>query len=437
MDNSNIELTSINTENTTIKNKNIKKTPWIIVAIIFIGILVTSGIFVYKVTESVKEYDNKIYPGIKVIGEDVGGLTKEDLNDKLKSIVKELGQRQIEVSVGKKKYNITQDNLSLSIDYEGIQKELMSYGKDGNIFEKFKKIRNAENINYSLDILYDNTQVKKFITTISDESYIEPKDASINITGNEITIEDSIVGREVNNVVLSIAIDEAIKNNNIKADTVIEAVFEEKEPSITTDKLSQIDTKISSYTTYFAAGGRAENIRLGTLNIDNTLLMPGDEFSAVKAIGPTTPELGFQESPIYIGGKVSTGYGGGVCQIATTLYNTELRAGIKPINRQNHSMSVSYVGLGLDAAIGDELPDLVFKNTLDYPIVINASVVNGAITIEFWSNVNATNGITYEPTTISTGELSVDTYLKGYDEDGKCVINEYLNSSSYLPSQNH
>ena len=139
--------------------------------------------------------------------------------------------------------------------------------------------------------------------------------------------------------------------------------------------------------------------------------MPGDSFSTVEAIGPTTPEYGFVSANTYLNGKVVPGYGGGVCQISSTIYNAELRAGIIPDFRTYHEMTVGYVPQGLDATIGDEWPDLVFTNPYDYPVVVNVYASGGSITAEFWSNSQATGGVTYEPKAYQTGALSADTYL--------------------------
>ena len=95
--------------------------------------------------------------------------------------------------------------------------------------------------------------------------------------------------------------------------------------------------------------------------------------------------------------------------------------------------TVGYIGMGLDATIGDYAPDLLFNNTLEYPVVINAYTTSGSVTIEFWSNSKATNGVSYVPSTVKTGNLSADTYLNGYDANGNVISSEYIHSSTYKP----
>ena len=435
MDNSELEFTPI--EPRKIKKKRTKKKILIIVGVAIIGIIAATGVYACRTSSLVKKYDNKVYPGIKVLEIDIAGLTKEELHNKLEKRVEEFGYKEVEVVVGDEKYERAQRAFSIDTDYESLEKEIIAYGKDKKFFEKLKLIQEPKEQNYDIELAYDEKSIEKFVEEIAKENYVKPINSEIDVTGSKVTIEDGKSGLKVDKVLLTNSIIEAIENTKTLENSKIEPVFTEVNAEITSKELSTVNTKISTFTTYFSAGPRGENIRLGTLNVDNILLMPGDEFSGVKAIGPTTPELGYHESTTFNNGQVTKGYGGGVCQIITTLYNAQLRAGIEPTSRTNHSFAVSYVDEGLDATIGNTIPDLVFKNTLDYPVVINAHIKNGALTVEMWSNSEATEGIKYKPVVVKTGERAFDTYLKGYDKNGKCVINEYLNSSWYLPSVAH
>lgn len=203
--------------------------------------------------------------------------------------------------------------------------------------------------------------------------------------------------------------------------------------TITTDSLKGVTSKVSSFSTNYKIGPSGTNLQLAAKNIDNIIVMPGETFSTEKAIGPTTLENGFVEANTYVGGEVVPGVGGGVCQVASTLYNTMLRAGIIPTERQNHMMPVSYVPMGLDATLADNLIDLKFVNEFDYPIVINSYTSNNTLIIEFWSNPSITNGITYEPVANKIDSLNAETYLCGYDANGDLVVNQRIDRSTYQP----
>ncbi len=139
---------------------------------------------------------------------------------------------------------------------------------------------------------------------------------------------------------------------------------------------------LASYTTYFTTNSennynRGINIRLAAESIDGTLLLPGEEFSFNKVVGPRTAQKGYRTAHIYVAGQIQDGTGGGVCQVSTTLYNAVLRANLEVRERHNHMFTVGYVPLGHDAAVSYGYADLVFTNTTAYPLQIKAEVSSG------------------------------------------------------------
>ena len=158
--------------------------------------------------------------------------------------------------------------------------------------------------------------------------------------------------------------------------------------------------------------------------------MPGEEFSYENLVGPISKENGYTYAPVISNGELVQGIGGGVCQVSSTIYNAQLKAGILPTERRNHSKSVNYVPRGLDATLATGSIDYKFKNTYDYPLVINAYTSGGKIYIEFWSNKNSTNGITYEAISYANGKVA-NTYLYGYDLNKNRVYEKHIDTSVY------
>jgi len=164
--------------------------------------------------------------------------------------------------------------------------------------------------------------------------------------------------------------------------------------------------------------------------IDDLLLMPGNEFSYEQSVGPVIQANGYTYAPVISDGKLIQGIGGGVCQVSSTLYNTQLKAGILPTERRNHSHPVSYVPRGLDATLASGSIDYKFKNTHEYPIVINTHTEGGKLTIELWSNEHALKGIEYKAVGYASGKTA-NSYLYGYDKDGNKVYEKHIDTSVY------
>ncbi|MCX6703066.1 MAG: VanW family protein [Candidatus Zambryskibacteria bacterium] len=130
--------------------------------------------------------------------------------------------------------------------------------------------------------------------------------------------------------------------------------------------------------------GRNKNIELGIERINGTVVAPGAEFSYTKTLGEITEEAGFSKEKMFLNGEVTKGVGGGLCQISSTLFQSVLRAGLPVTERHNHSYSVSYYDVGLDATYADPGPDLKFVNDTLYPVTIKGSILDHIVTLELY-----------------------------------------------------
>jgi vancomycin resistance protein YoaR len=165
-------------------------------------------------------------------------------------------------------------------------------------------------------------------------------------------------------------------------------VVEDDMPKYTMDVVEQCNAILGSYTTEYAssAWGRAANLANGARLINNTVLYPGDTFSAYKVLSPFTQENGYEVAGAYLQGKVIDSVGGGACQVTTTLYNAVLKAELEVVERQSHSMTISYVDLSRDAAIAGTSKNFKFKNNTDVPVLIEATTKNRTITFKIWGH---------------------------------------------------
>ena len=141
---------------------------------------------------------------------------------------------------------------------------------------------------------------------------------------------------------------------------------------------------LGEYTTKFTAEPKArnENISHAANSIKGTKVEPGEVFSYNETIGPTTEKNGYKRARIFIRGKKSFGYGGGVCQVSSTLYNAVAETDMKIVERHNHSLPVEYVPKGKDAATSYGGIDFKFKNTYSYPVVIDTKVSDDSLTVQ-------------------------------------------------------
>ena len=160
------------------------------------------------------------------------------------------------------------------------------------------------------------------------------------------------------------ALSEVIGGTTVHADTV------EKE------RLSNFSTEFKN-----SSKNRADNIALASKSINDEIVMPGEIFSYNEAVGPTTKNNGYKLGHIFIKGKKSKGYGGGVCQVSSTLFNAAEQAGMEIVERHPHSLPVDYVPEDKDAATSYGVIDLKFKNTTDSPVKIKSWIENETVNV--------------------------------------------------------
>ena len=153
-----------------------------------------------------------------------------------------------------------------------------------------------------------------------------------------------------------------------------------------TDPSSTIATGsiLGSYATSYNPNiQRAINVELAANRINGVTLEPGQEFSFSQTILPRTPENGYVTAPVINAGTMTTGYGGGICQVSSTLYAAMIVSGLPATERHPHSLPVSYIPEGWDATISTPYKDLKFINIFDFSIQSNASTdaETGTLTI--------------------------------------------------------
>lgn len=347
-----------------------------------------------------KEWDNKIYPGVTIQDVNLGGLTKEEAKDKLaESFNEAIGKKKLPISIGDKQYELIYSDIMPKYDIEGTVEKAYNFGRDNGIFKKYTIIKNGENNKnvIPLDFYYSEEKLKEYEAKLQKEVTQAAKDASISISGNNITVKPETEGRTVNLEILDQKLKENI-NGEINSDNKLTIDVETTKPRVTKEALSKIKGLMGTFSTNYStsAPGRCNNIEIATKALDGTIVMPGETFSFNDVVGPRTVERGYQEAGTYVGNKVEPGIGGGICQVSTTLYRAVMKANLRSAERTNHSMVVGYAQPGLDATVSYGYLDYKFKNVYDFPIYIKGTAAGKVVTYTIYGDPAALNGKTYD-----------------------------------------
>jgi len=125
--------------------------------------------------------------------------------------------------------------------------------------------------------------------------------------------------------------------------------------------------------------GEEYNVSVCCRYLRGLIIQPGGRFSFNKKVGPYNKARGFMEGPSYAGTTLIKSTGGGVCKVATTLYNAAVLGNLCITERHNHTMPVSYVEYGQDASIAFDYKDLKFINNRTYPVLIWAEGIGNTL----------------------------------------------------------
>jgi vancomycin resistance protein YoaR len=192
-------------------------------------------------------------------------------------------------------------------------------------------------------------------------------------------------GREVDVAATGAAILAAAQGGSRSAEVAVMRAA----PSRTTDeaRVMGIRQQISTVTTDLgsSSANRIFNVRLMADILDRQVIPPGGVFSFNGRVGPRTPARGFKEGQAIIGGLLLPSIGGGVCQVATTIFDAAFYAGFPVQHRINHAWYISHYAMGMDATVADGGPDLVFTNDSQYAVLIRASATASTMTVSLYS----------------------------------------------------
>lgn len=146
------------------------------------------------------------------------------------------------------------------------------------------------------------------------------------------------------------------------------------------------------------------NADLAAWKVNNKLIEPGQVFSFNKIVGPWTADKGYEKAPVSYDGELVRNWGGGVCQVSSTLYNAALLAGLEIVERHNHHWPARYAPLGRDAAVAYEDIDLKFKNNLSAPIRIIGKIEGDNLVVRVMSRHRPACKVRVEVETWSVSE---------------------------------
>lgn len=316
-----------------------------------------------------------INKGIYVEGMDISGLSAESAKQAVNDRVEAWSETTL-TFVGATGYEFTVSPAELGLTWTNtdIVDEASKYGSIGNVWQRYKIAKDIEkeNINYNIDISFNKTLIADMLASHSDELNQEEINVQLEKNADSVDVKSGQSGIFVDDNATDIIYDYLV-NDWDKSDARIEIPSTVTEPLGSNGELTALKDIIGTYTTEYkkSSAARVKNVENGCRLITGETLYPGEQFSVLKHLVPFNAENGYELAGSYMNGLVVDTFGGGICQVSSTLYNAVLLAELQVDERKNHSMIVDYVPASGDAAITEASnKDFKFTNNKDFPIYI-------------------------------------------------------------------
>ena len=350
-----------------------KKLKWILSLAVFV--LAVAALAGASGIARAEENTQNVIPSKVYIGDvAIGGMTEEEAKQAVQEDIDNKLKAQIVLRAGDSQTSVTAKELGVQWANTHITGEAANIGKIGNLIQRYKDMKDLEHEDKVYDIEYsvDETVLQAWLDANAASLNQDAVDNGLKREDGEFVFIPGQEGIEVDVEKSAEMIADYFTGNWNESDGEISLAANVVEPRCSEEELRSIKDVLGSYSTNFgdSSTGRAKNVTTATGKIDGTILYPGEQFSVYDAIEPLDASGGYELAGAYENGTTVESYGGGVCQVSTTLYNAAIRAELEITQRSNHSMLVSYVQPSMDAAIAGTYKDLKFVNSLDTPIYI-------------------------------------------------------------------
>lgn len=361
----------------------------VIIAITFVVAIIgglSTGGFMYVYSKT-KDFDQIFMEGIYVEQTYIGGLTKEEARSQVSKEVQKKDEGKTILLYGDdKEWIIPYTKFQGAYNIDEVLDKAFQLGHEGNMIQRFKAFTSkSERITeFTLVHSYNKDKAEEIIKEYADELYIAPQDATMIRKDKKFIITPEKSGQELDIKATAEKVNAIYDSQeNGKVEVAITPIPAKK----TSSYFEKVQSPIASfYTSYNNADlNRNDNLKIGARTI-NTSIAPGETFSLSDYLEPISAKNGYKSSKVIVNGKLVDGIGGGICQVASTLYNSVLLTELEITSRQNHSLPVGYIPLGRDATYASNSIDFKFKNPTEHPVYVESYCENNRLYVNIFGH---------------------------------------------------
>jgi lipoprotein-anchoring transpeptidase ErfK/SrfK len=209
-----------------------RKSKIAVIAVVLVAALVVGGAYLYD-----RSQDGQIANGVTIDGVDVGGMTAEDAEAKLRRGLLRPLDRPLRAKFGEQTWKLSPTALKVRADIHGAVEEAVTASREGDFFTRFGRYVGGDEIELALsaDLAYSHSAINKFVRKVADELDQEPRDASVDPGADELEVVGSQPGRKVRDNRLERELRAAV----VGSDRTVTVHVHETKPEVTTTEVAQ------------------------------------------------------------------------------------------------------------------------------------------------------------------------------------------------------
>ena len=333
--------------------------------------------------------DQKFFDNIKINGLDVGGMSvAEAENVVLTDMLNNKKEVELMLVSNDKEWLLNGNDFEVCNNIGNEIFKASKYGRDGNYFQNKQIRKELESNGKEFQISYKNVfsnfeeKIEKIIAEVEQEAIeaklvFQPNEQETFVVDegqNEIIVDRQLLFEKI---------EEALAKGG---EAQIEIPIVEIKSTQDIESLKNSVVKRSAFSTNYekSSPDRKHNVRLALEKFNGLVVESGQKVSFNEITGPRSEKEGYKNANIIVGGVYTSGVGGGVCQVSSTLFNALLLADVDVLQSYHHTLPASYVPLSFDAMVSGDYADLIFQNNLETPIYIKTFADDKQIYVEIY-----------------------------------------------------
>lgn len=364
------------------------------------------------------------YEGISIDNIALGGKTRAEAAELVHAHQQSIADAvAIKLKIDDSEKVLAAADIGFSDDADAVLEQAWQIGRTSNlqtdveqVYERYAVIQQLaqEPVDFTINETFSQDAVAEKVKAFVDPLQITAKPATatgFDTATGSFHLDEQVIGHKIDQEAYLNRVFEQLQSGNFQADITSES--EVIKVGMTAAEMRGNLALVATATTLASKVDppRDNNLLKACEYLNGTIVQPGDTFSFNKAVGKRTAERGFQEAGAISDGTLGKEFGGGVCQVNTTVMQAAMKSDYKLVERYPHSWPSSYTKVGLDATVTWGGADFKFKNNSDYPVAIVASYVKPKLIIKVYGR-KLEDGLTISLKSVHEGYVPVEAAVR-------------------------